>query len=456
MLRRLRSGSGSPSKAKSRDNVLRSPSNRSASDGTANGFSTTSEKAVLDIESCNIAPFSLPQEVLSFNPTDEDTVQTFKGGKTERKLHCNIRLTASEMEKLELLQMEARTQGSVFYPSITSSATRYLDRAGGDHRKALSMMEATQEWRTSFFEVPLRDASLMDDLRLGIVYFCGRDTSLRPTMVFRASRIPTAWQKAKDFDRVIRIALFCVEYFLRYMTVPGRVECFNVLVDLKDIGATQIPVAGLKELNQKLGGHYVGRGAKFFVCNMSRWLSPLVSMLKGVLSERRSQKLVFINHVQELHSHFALHQLEEDLGGSMPSVDTFFPFPLQPGPFTAGFDGGPRLDAVAGAHEVLSLAGVRGRLWDPSRSDLENTKLEYTEKAATILKACGLPVPPDCISVGFEMKNGMESPSTCTGDIVESRGAGIGSGMVFNGQVLLEVIDEPLPPHGEGKIIILL
>mmetsp|Transcript_75547 Transcript_75547/g.119283 ORF Transcript_75547/g.119283 Transcript_75547/m.119283 type:complete len:456 (+) Transcript_75547:163-1530(+) len=433
------------------------------SNGRSTGFNIVPEKEVLLVEPQNIAPFSLPQEALSFSPSQEETVFTFKKGGSERKLHCNTELTEEEIDKLELLQADAEAKGCVFFPSIAVAATRYLGHVKGDCQKALAMMQATQDWRQSYYSLPLRDTDLIEDLQHGIIYFVGRDCSLRPTLVFRARRIPIAWQKAKNFDGVIKLTLFCVEYFLRYMIVPGRVECFNVLVDLKDIAVTQIPVAGLKELNDKLGGHYVGRGGKFFICNMSRWLSPLVSVCKGVLSERRSQKLVFIDNVQELRSHFALHQLEEDLGGSMPVVDSFFPFPLQPGPFDAGYAGGPRADAVAGVHDVFTAAGARGRLWKRSRTCEQNTSLEYSRKAALILETCGLAVPLESmsltklpietvgkISFGFQEERGLESPSTCAGNVVEESRTTNFTSIVFNGQVLLSYNTKPL------KIIILL
>jgi len=100
-----------------------------------------------------------------------------------------------------------------------------------------------------------------------------------------------------------------------------------------------------------------------------------------------------------LRADFALHQLETDMGGTAPVATQFLPFPLKPGPFEAGYAGGPAADGgwrTTGAHELLTAAGSLGRLWDPQRSHLENTRLEYTRNAPGIFQKCGLPVPPEC------------------------------------------------------------
>ncbi|CAE8585793.1 unnamed protein product, partial [Polarella glacialis] len=134
---------------------------------------------------------------------------------------------------LRLLQDEARAQGVALLPSVAAAATRYLSHARGDHKRALKLMEETQEWRLSYFQRPLTGASLAEDLKLGIVYFTGFDKALRPVLVFRASRLPSAWHRERRYDKVIRVLLFCLEYFLRYMVVPGKIESLNVLVDLQ-------------------------------------------------------------------------------------------------------------------------------------------------------------------------------------------------------------------------------
>lgn len=360
---------------------------------TLNGFLLRPDIVMLEVEEQNIAPFSVPQEALSFEPLGEAIISHFRNGDWERKIHCNIELLPEELEGLRLLQEETQTQGIRLLPSLCVAATRYLSHARGDYRKALKLMEATQEWRLSFFSQPLTDTMLAEDLKHGIMYYSGRDKALRPLLTFRASRIPAAWHRERSYGRVIRLCCFCIEYFLRYMVVPGRIESFCVMIDLKDVSLTQIPVGVLREVHRSMGAHYVGRVSRFYICNMPWLLSSLLPIAKKVLTDRQRQKLVFVNRIQEIEEDISLRQIEEDLGGMRPMLQDFFPFAMLPGPFSDGNETDTSKEPVPRVHEVLTAAGSRGRLWNLRAKSEDNRRLEFSARAADIFRRCNLPVP---------------------------------------------------------------
>lgn len=383
---------------KTSDEIADDDSEIVADGGTVNGFDSVSEPLPLQVVEGNIAPYSLPQEVLAIERAPL-IVQKFSNGDQERKIYCNVELDADEQRSLAELQQKARSTDAAFYPSVSVTAGRCLSHARGDVDKALGMLIFTQRWRMSFFKQPLRDVDLLEDLRLGICYWVGRDFRLTPTMVFRAKRIPPAWVKAKEYDRIIKLFVFCIEYFINYMTLAGRVESFNLIIDLDGVGISQIPVSALTKIQKTMGGHYPGRCLGTFVCNLGWTLRSLVGMAKGLMTERQVQKLCFVKDAKvgaEFKEKFAAHQLEQDFGGTRPPIKEFFPFPMAPGPYEAGSSQGPASNPVPGCVEAFTRADIRGRLWDSSLSQEENTRREYTEKAAGIFKACGLPVPPEC------------------------------------------------------------
>eukprot|EP00913_Durusdinium_trenchii_P030729 g28782.t1 len=328
---------------------------------TANGFRVLAENSSIEVEEQNVAPFSVPQEVLSFQPDDQAVFARFMNGDCERtKLHCNIELTADELEALRLLQEEARVQRVALPVSISASATRYLSHSHGDPKKALKMMEATTEWRSSYFTRPLSDVNMAEDLKLGL--------ALRPVLVFRASRIPAAWHRERRYDLVIRVLVFSMEYFMRYMAVPGKIE---------------------------------RRIFRFYICNMPRILGTLVPLAKKVLTERQRQKLVFVCKPEDITRDIASGQLEEDLGGERQQIKDleFFPYPLLPGPFEPSEPPvRSRKDPVPGVHKLLTPDGFTGRLWNRRAKPEENRRLNYSECAADIFRKCGLPVPAEVLA----------------------------------------------------------
>eukprot|EP00929_Paragymnodinium_shiwhaense_P111712 TRINITY_DN80001_c0_g1_i1.p1 TRINITY_DN80001_c0_g1~~TRINITY_DN80001_c0_g1_i1.p1 ORF type:complete len:529 (-),score=121.33 TRINITY_DN80001_c0_g1_i1:164-1750(-) len=358
-----------------------------------NGFWVIPEIPAVTIADQNVAQYSLPAEALCYDPPKDLLVYCFKNGDKERKIHCNTPLEKEELDQLQRMQQQARKDNFEFYPSVCVMATRFLSRARGDVKKALQLMVDTQQWRSSYFaNGPIADTSVIEDLSHGIVYFAGRDKALRPTIICRANRIPAQWYKDKSTDRLLRIVIFCMEYMVRYMLVPGKVEGNNLIVDLKGMSASQVPLKELSKLYSVMSHHYIGRVFKFYIVNLSGMLSMIASAAKGLLTDRQKQKLNVLNSVEQLREDFALHQLEEDHGGTRPTIKEFFPFPLESGPFEAGYAKGAS-GGVKRVDRVFSAANCHGRLWDAKRSTEENSRLDFTVEAIEVLKSIGMEVP---------------------------------------------------------------
>merc|ERR1712137_112252 len=180
-----------------------------------------------------------------------------------------------------------------------------------------------------------------------------------------------------------------------YMSVPGIVESFSVLIDLAGLGATQIPLSTLKEVHKKMGSHYVVRGFKTYIVNMSPFFKGVFALAKNILNERQNQKLCVITNKSELLKDYAAHQIEKDFGGTMKTIYESYPFQMNPGPFTPGYMKGPNKDAIPNVHKAFLPHALCGQLWDPALRREENIQLQYSQMAATIFKNCGLPVPMD-------------------------------------------------------------
>jgi len=363
----------------------------------ANGFSCMEDYPAITLQEEMVAPFSLPQEALTFQPPELALISQFAGGDQERKIHCNIEQRADEFDRLKSLQDEATKLQRTYYRSITVMATRYISYARGNATKAIAMMDETQGWRKEFFgSGPLLDADMADDFSHGIMYFTGRDFAMRPILVIRAERVPAQWHAdGTGVTKLIRMLIFQMEYLKRYMFVPGKIENLVVLVDLKNLGIADVPIKALKSIYSVLSHHYIVRVFKFYIVNMSYMLGTLVGVIKPILTDRQRQKLNFLKNVSEIDC-AALHHMEEDLGGTRPKITKFFPFPLLPGPFEAGSKAGARPNAVQNCHRAFTPEGFEGFLWDPSKSKEENTRPSYTDAAEDIFVQCGLPVPAGC------------------------------------------------------------
>jgi len=285
----------SPTRRKNKSPKSPSPSfSLDATGELVNGFNTIPEVASISIDEKNISALSMPQEVLDFVPDQNAVVTRFKNGQTERKLYSNTVLTAEEQTWMQNLRQEAQSQNLVFLPSVASSALRYITRAKGVVKSAIKEMLGTQEWRQSYFSSgPITDTSISEDMKLGMVYWGGRDSQLRPFLVIRVGRIPADFAKNHGHERLVRILVFCLEYMVRYMAYPGKIETSTIMLDLVGVSMSQIPVGPLREVIKVLSAHYIYRVHKFYLCNIPSMLRRMSGMGTRLLSERQLQKLFF-------------------------------------------------------------------------------------------------------------------------------------------------------------------
>jgi len=317
-------------------------------------------------------------------------------------IHCNTELFDKEMSELTELRKLAEEKKCAFSPSISVAATRFISDARGDIKKALEKMQASQEWRKDFFKNgPITDADVRADLSHGVVYFAGRDRSMRPAIVARPSRVPKQFRNEKGAERLTRVLIFCLEYFLRYMAIPGQIENICVILDVKDVMPYTLPMSALLSVANVLSQQHAGRVWRFYVVNMGPILKFISETIKKTaMTDRQGMKIEFVHQDrQALLNDFAPDQLEMDLGGSRPIQESFFPFPLPPGSSSTA-------DAkYSDVHKLLTGRGAQGSLWDPALSYEENRKLELSNCAADIIKRCHLSLP----FVGIEETRTLES-----------------------------------------------
>lgn len=131
-----------------------------------NGFVVAPDVETIRTTPENIAPFSIPEEVLSFRAAPEVIILNFRNGDSERMIHCNTLLSKQELEQLSELQRLAASHGISFPPSVSVLATRFISDARGDINKALANMISTVAWREEYFATgPVLDTSILEHLR---------------------------------------------------------------------------------------------------------------------------------------------------------------------------------------------------------------------------------------------------------------------------------------------------
>lgn len=337
-----------------------------------------------------LPPYTCPIELLTFQPTTNDIKTVFKNGDYERKIYNNIELDEDERQAIAALRKLQTTAEIKLSRSMQCRILRFLSHTRNNEGKALQCLLLTQEWRKMQFRRPLVDTALRDKLRSGFSYFCGRDSGMRP-MLFVRSKMAFATSKSLDVASVINLFTFCMEYAMRYLFIPGKVECLNVVIDVDGMTVLQYKDDRVRQLIHVLTKHYVGQLYKMFVINAPIWIGSIWSVFKSILSDRQRAKTVFVSKPSHVCSDAgcARHQIEERYGGSKPDLTEYYPFSFSPGPFTAGYDGIPNTNSPKDAHRCINRVTSVGMLAE----DGAPKPPQWSSRGRDILMSLGMWAP---------------------------------------------------------------
>jgi len=158
----------------------------------------------------------------------------------------------------------------------------------------------------------------------GYLYIHGRDNKFRPIIVFNAYTIDS---KNFDVDLMIDALTFFFEFLITYILLPGQIENWIFITDLKGMSLTSIPFNAIKKLISYLQHNYRGRLSVMYIVNAPSSIYIPWQMAKKFMEESTAKKMQFIKkQVPEgLKEHAHTEQIEVKYGGSADNVTQFWP-----------------------------------------------------------------------------------------------------------------------------------
>ena len=282
------------------------------------------------------------EEMYRYFPNESDIITLQENPKDNyRFIFCGMKKTEFEEKKLEefnkfLEEKMKKKNIDIFLPDwwIESDTMRYFQASNYDFKKVYELIK--ENIKNTEDSLRIIDRRIRYILNSGLVYMHGRDCHFRPIIVVEAERAIELMDKmGYTFEELSQALLFFMNYIVNYMLVPGQIENWFLICDLKNIGVTKMSLFSkiLSALSK-----FRCRVIKNYILNLSGFVKFALSSVLSVLGSSSAKKIVIVKENQlEVMQEFILKEnLQEKHGGISPNLipgeNNLFP-PVVPSEF---------------------------------------------------------------------------------------------------------------------------
>ena len=124
----------------------------------------------------------------------------------------------------------------------------------------------------------------------GLYYMYGRDTSLRPLLVFSPKVILTL---EIELDDAMLATHFVAQYIIDNLFKPGKIENWVHILDLANLSFTSMPKKWIISFIKNFNHHYYQRNRRMFLLNVGWGVRTMWNIVKIFVHNTTKQKLIF-------------------------------------------------------------------------------------------------------------------------------------------------------------------
>lgn len=164
-----------------------------------------------------------------------------------------------------------------------------------------------------------------EELNKGYCYVYKRDKAFRPIFVMNVAKLK---QCKLPHETVLNMSTYFVQYLITRALIPGQVENWISIVDMKGVGITEIPKNLMKAITKPLQSYFKGRLYRLHVIN-AQWTIKIVwKVVKKLVDPLTIQKFVICgdDFSKDLNKLVDPNNLEKRYGGTLPDkTGDYFP-----------------------------------------------------------------------------------------------------------------------------------
>ena len=283
---------------------------------------------------------AMPNDLMyRYFPNENDIIIKSENQKENCRFIFNgMEKTPYEQEKLEefnkfIKEKEKAKNIEHFLPEwwIESDTMRYLQASDYDIKKVYNLIKENLKLTENARKVI--DKRIRFILNCGFIYMFGRDTHFRPILIIEVRRAIELMDKmGYTFEEISQSILFFMNYIVNYMLIPGQIENWILICDLKDVGINKFPQ--FKRIFSSLS-RFRCRVIKNYMLHLGGFVRFALKNILSVLGSASAKKLVVVEskNMEIMQQLIRKENLQQKYGGTAPDIifgeDNIFP-PLVP------------------------------------------------------------------------------------------------------------------------------
>jgi hypothetical protein len=272
-------------------------------------------------------------------PKEEDIIIKNKNPKENYRFIFNgMEKTPYEQKKLEefnkfIKEKEKEKKIDHFLPDwwIESDTMRYLQASDYDIKKVYKLIK--ENLKSTENSKKIIDKRIRFILNYGFIYMYGRDCHFRPIINVEMKRAIELMDKLDyTFEEVSQAILFFMNYIVNYMLIPGQIENWILICDLKDVGLSKMPQ--FKSILSSLT-KFRCRVIKNYILHLGGIIKVAAQSILSLMGSASAKKLVVVEkkNLEVMQELIRKENLQQKYGGTAPNVtygeDNLFP-PIVP------------------------------------------------------------------------------------------------------------------------------
>ena len=202
---------------------------------------------------------------------------------------------------------------------------RFLEGNQWKFKEAYEQIIGHHKFLQTYPLQPSMYESFYQELNKGFCYVHRRDRSHRPIFVLEVGRL----KKAKITPELaLQMSTYFVQFLITRVLVPGKVENWVAIVNMKDVGITEVPKKLMKAITQPLQVLFKARLYRLHVIN-AQWTIKIVwSIVKKLVDPLTQKKFVVCedDFSKDLFKLADPNSLEKRFGGNLDDkTGNYFP-----------------------------------------------------------------------------------------------------------------------------------